>query len=82
MGRWDFLADQKPVALLNPSPHSLFAHPQLAEVLRTMGAIVTPETSVTIEIPRRGASLDQLLADTQVASAIHRVIGAFISGLA
>src|SRR5262249_55090254 len=40
----------KPVALLNPSPRSLFAHAQLAETLRTMGAALPDAACVTLPV--------------------------------
>jgi len=40
----------KPVALLNPSPQSLFAHPQLIETLRVMNAMVIEEACLTLPI--------------------------------
>jgi NAD(P)H-dependent FMN reductase len=42
---------QKPVALLNPSPSSLFAHPQLIETLRVMNATVVDEACVSCRSP-------------------------------
>src|SRR3954470_2870406 len=42
----------KPIALLNASPQSTFAHPQLAETLTVMSARVVPAASVTVAIAR------------------------------
>src|SRR4029077_15974928 len=38
VGGFEFI--DKPIALLNPSPHSRFAHPQLLETVRVMSANV------------------------------------------
>lgn len=68
----------KPVALLNPSPHSQFAHPQLAEILRTMNANVVPGACVTVEIPRRGAEPDLLVKDPVVAEPLRNALAALL----
>src|SRR5690242_6871712 len=47
---------QKPVALLNPSPGSRFAHPQLMETLRTMSATIVDDACITL--PLAGRRLD------------------------
>jgi chromate reductase len=69
---------EKPIALLNPSPESRFAHPQLVEILRTMNAFVIDDASRTIAIPRRGADVDSVLADPAVRSALEQAMTAFI----
>lgn len=46
----------KPVALLNPSPRSRHAQASLAETLRTMSVVLTPDGPV--EIPLNGRRLD------------------------
>ena len=69
----------KPVALLNPSPESLFAHPQLAEVLRTMTATLVEGASVTIRVPRRGATPEGIAADPEVGDAIDAALSALLA---
>ncbi len=69
---------EKPVALLNPSPHSLFAHPQLAEILRTMNWSVVPAAMVTVPIPRRGATAESIVADAECASLLTGAISALV----
>ena len=71
----------KPIALLNPSPASLFAHPQLAEILTTMDARVVPDASVTIPIPRRGADGAMLAADANVAGQLRVALGALLAAV-
>src|SRR4051812_1944935 len=64
----------KPVGLLNPSPESQFAQPQLAEVLRTMTAVVAPEATITVRLPRRGATPEQAASDPDVARAVRAAL--------
>ena len=68
----------KPIALLNPSPHSEYAHPQLAEILRTMNANVVPDACVTIGIPRRGAEPSALVAQRLVAEPLRAALAALL----
>jgi len=70
---------EKPVALLNPSPESLFAHPQLAEVLRTMGARLVEGASVTIRVPRRGATPESIAADAESGPLLRGAVAALVS---
>src|SRR3954464_11828371 len=49
---------RKPVALLNPSPSSLFAHPQLVETLRVMNATIVDEACLSLPIAGHGLELD------------------------
>jgi NAD(P)H-dependent FMN reductase len=70
----------KPVALLNPSPESAFAHPQLAEVLRTMGARLSEDTVVTVRVPRGGASPEAIIADATIAASVRAALGALFAG--
>ena len=72
----------KPVALLNPSPESLFAHPQLAEVLRTMGAEVVEPASITVRVPRGGASVERIVDDADIAHAVQGALTAFVGAIA
>lgn len=69
----------KPVGVLSASAASRFAHPQLVEVLRTMNAALVPEATVVLDIPRRGATVEQLTADPSVAPTLARVIAALIA---
>ena len=76
VGSGEFM--DKPVALLNPSPQSTFAHPQLAETLRTMSATVVPEASVTIAIPRRGVDGEGMASDPAVAEPLRAAMDALV----
>jgi chromate reductase, NAD(P)H dehydrogenase (quinone) len=67
---------QKPVALLNPSPMSLFAHPQLAETLRIMSATVVDEACITLPIAGRGLDAGAIVTDAALAAAIRGALAA------
>ncbi len=69
----------KPVALVNASPRSLFAHAQLAETLRTMQARIVPEASLAV--PLSGKKLDEagMLAEPTVAGPIRDAIAALVA---
>ena len=64
----------KPVSLLNPSPRSLFAHPQLAETLRTMGAALIEAACVSFPIAGRELDAAAIVADEELAAAIRRTL--------
>jgi NAD(P)H-dependent FMN reductase len=69
----------KPVALVNASPRSLFAQKQLAETLRTMAARVVPDASV--DVPTSGKRLDEegMIADASIAGPIRAAIAALVA---
>lgn len=69
----------KPVALLNPSPRSLYAHRQLAETLRTMGAAVVDAASASLAIAGRGMDADAIVADPDLAGALRRALDAIVT---
>ena len=69
----------KPIALLNPSPRSLFAHPQLAETLRTMGALVVEEASVSLPISGRRLDVAGIAADAELAERLRRALEALVA---
>lgn len=71
----------KPIALLNPSPESEFAHPQLAEVLRTMGCRLVEDASITIRVPRRGATPESIVADAEAASLLSTAVAALLAAV-
>lgn len=66
----------KPVSLLNPSPRSVFAHPQLAETLRTMSVDLVDGASLSLPISGRGLDARGIVADPELASALRGVLGA------
>jgi NADPH-dependent FMN reductase len=69
----------KPVALLNPSPRSLFAHPQLAETLRTMGALIVDGASVSLPISGRRLDASGIAADPPLVHHLRDVLQAIVA---
>lgn len=69
----------KPVGLLSASAASRFAHPQLVEVLTTMSAVVVPEASVVLDIPRRGVDAESLSEDPVLAPALRAAVEALLA---
>jgi chromate reductase len=68
----------KPVGVLSASAASRFAHPQLVEVLTVMSALVVPEATRVIDLPRRGVDAEMLRTD----AAIAKTLGAVVASLA
>jgi chromate reductase, NAD(P)H dehydrogenase (quinone) len=64
----------KPVALINASPRSTFAHPQLAETLKTMSAAIVPGASLTVSWAGRPSDAASVLADQSVATALRSAL--------
>jgi NAD(P)H-dependent FMN reductase len=71
----------KPVVLLNPSPRSLFAHAQLAETLRTMGAALPDSACVTLPIAGRGLDAAGVAADPRLSALLRGAVDALLSDL-
>jgi chromate reductase len=72
---------QKPVALLNPSPGSLFAHPQLMETLRTMSATVVDDACLALPIAGRRLDPEGIAADTELSARIRAALDALAAAL-
>jgi NAD(P)H-dependent FMN reductase len=72
----------KPIALLNPSSLSQYAHPQLVEILRVMSATVVAAASITVDVPRRGADAATLAADPHIAAVVGGALTALLSAIA
>ena len=72
---------QKPVALLNPSPSSRFAHPQLMETLRVMSATVVGDACLTLPIAGRRLDAEGIAADTELSSAIRAALDALAAAM-
>lgn len=58
---------EKPVALINTSPHATHAIAALAETLRTMSAKLLDDACLAIALPR-GVSEDALATDTAITA--------------
>jgi len=69
----------KPIALLNASPRSQFAHPQLAETLRTMAANVVPEANVAVPLSGRKLDVDAVVADPDLSATLRAALAALSS---
>jgi NAD(P)H-dependent FMN reductase len=65
----------KPIALLNGSARSTFAHPQLAETLRTMSTALIAEASVTVPLDGRRLDAAGIAADPGLAALVRRALG-------
>jgi chromate reductase, NAD(P)H dehydrogenase (quinone) len=66
----------KPVALLNPSPHSNFAHPQLMETLRVMSATIVEDACITLPISGRGLDAEGIANDPVLAGSLRAALDA------
>ena len=69
----------KRVGVLSASSASRFAHPQLVEVLSVMSAAMVAEATVVLDVPRRGATSEQLAADPVVGPALAAAVAALMS---
>ena len=72
---------QKPVALLNPSPGSLFAPPQLMETLRVMSATVLDDACLTLPISGRRLDAQAIAADAELSAAIRGALDVLASSM-
>jgi chromate reductase, NAD(P)H dehydrogenase (quinone) len=72
---------QKPVALLNPSPASRFAHAQLMETLRVMSATVVDDACITLPIAGRRLDAEGIAADAELSSAIRATLDALTAAM-
>ncbi len=73
---------EKPVALLNASPRSVYAQAQLTETLTVMTARIVPEASIAI--PLRGNQVDVagILANPEVGPPLQSALAAFAQAIA
>ena len=69
----------KPVVLLNASPRATYAQTQLVEVLTPMSAVVGPEATILLDIPRRGVDAVRLAADPVLAPALGAAVAALVA---
>jgi NAD(P)H-dependent FMN reductase len=71
----------KPIGLLNASARSIFAHPQLAETLRTMSTRVIEGASITVPLEGRRLDAAGIAADPALAARLRGALDA-LAGLA
>ncbi|NOU00040.1 MAG: NAD(P)H-dependent oxidoreductase [Gallionella sp.] len=71
----------KPIALFNASPSSVYAPAALKEIVRVMSARVVDEAS--IDLPIRGAKLDEdgIYEDVKMSAAIRTALQALTDGV-
>jgi hypothetical protein len=67
--------------LLNPSPSSLFAHPQLLETLRVMSARVVDEACITLPVAGRRLDAKGIAADAELSAAIRGALDALAAAM-
>lgn len=79
VGSFEF--PDKPVALINISPRSTYAHASLLETLKTMSATIIDDPAFNISIPRNRLDMAAMLGDEQVAQALSTAIVAFTQSL-
>lgn len=72
---------QKPVALMNPSPGSRFAHPQLMETLRVMSATVVDDACLTLPIAGRRLDAEAISRDNELAGAIRAALDSLTAAM-
>lgn len=67
----------KPFALLNPSPRSVHAQAQLAEILKTMAVSIVEGSSVTVALA--GKNLDEagIMADPEISKTLREAMAKF-----
>ena len=66
----------KPVALLNASARSTFAHPQLAETLRTMSTALVDAASIVVPLDGRRLDAAGIAADPALATGLRAALDA------
>jgi NAD(P)H-dependent FMN reductase len=71
----------KPVALLNASARSTFAHPQLVETLRTMSTTVVADSRVTPPLDARSVDGAGIAADPVLSALLRRALDALRNNL-
>ena len=68
----------KPIALLNASARATFAHPQLAETLRTMSARLVDGASLVIPLAGRRLDAAGIAADPALRPLLEGALGALV----
>ncbi|HEY2663046.1 MAG TPA: NADPH-dependent FMN reductase [Candidatus Binataceae bacterium] len=71
----------KAVAVLNASPRATIALEAMKENLRTMGARLVEEASITVAVMSRRLDADEIAADAEIAGAVRSAMTAFVRGI-
>jgi NAD(P)H-dependent FMN reductase len=66
----------KPIGLLNASARSTFAHPQLAETLRTMSTALVEGASLVVPLDGRRLDANGVAADPALANLVRAALDA------
>jgi NAD(P)H-dependent FMN reductase len=69
----------KPVALVNASPASTYAHASLLETLTVMTATVVPEASVAVPLAGRRLDAAGIVADPELSATLRSILAALAS---
>src|SRR4051812_42389570 len=64
----------KPVALINVSPHATHAQASLKETLTVMSARVVPQASINISLAGRKLDADAIISDTELSAALQSAV--------
>jgi chromate reductase len=79
VGGFEFI--DKPIALLNPSPHSLFAHPQLRETVSVMSGRVISEACITLSIAGRKLVAEGIAAHPEIGEQLRAAMEKFFEAI-
>ncbi len=79
VGGFEFI--DKPVALLNPSPHSLFAHPQLMETVRVMSGKLIEDACLTLPIAGKKLDATGIANDLTLGPPLARAMQTFCNAI-
>ena len=66
----------KPIGLLNASARSTFAHPQLAETLRTMSTVLVDGACLVVPLDGRRLDAAGIAADLELAGSLRTALDA------
>ena len=72
---------EKPIALLNASARSAFAHPQLAETLRTMSTALVDAAGVVVPLDGRRLDAAGIAADPDLSRLLRAALDALRNNL-
>jgi chromate reductase len=72
---------EKPVALINASPHATIAQASLVETLSVMSARVVADVSLTVSLRSRSFDIAALTSEPDVARAVHSALSALESAI-
>ena len=62
---------EKPIALINVSPHSTYVQASLKETLTVMSARVVPEASITVSLVGRKLDANGIAANRELSTALR-----------